>query len=793
MHKRYLQTLAVALSAAAMIVATRALADGIIVPPPGVNMAVKYHKVTVTIERQVALTEIDQVFVNDSDADSLEAIYLFPIPKDATITSFSMFVDDKEIAAEVMDADSARAIYESIVRRRKDPALLEYVGLSLFQARIFPIRAHGEKRVKIAYTELLRYDNGIVKYLYPLSTEKFSSKPLELVRVAVSIASTDPIKSVYSPSHPITVQRSDEFHVSALYEEEGVTPSQDFLLFYTVDAGDVGMHLIPYRPAAEDGFFLLLAAPRQEIRADEVLPKRVIAVLDRSGSMAGEKIEQAREALIFILNNLNDSDLFDIVDFSSDVRAFADVPQEATAANRSAAVAYVRNIAATGGTNINDALLKAMAMTAADEWTDIVLFLTDGQPTAGVTDNDLIVRNVTAANASGARLFIFGVGYDVNTHLLDRLSEENHGYSTYVQPGENIETAVSSLFTKISSPVLSELQLDFSGIPVYDLFPQQLPDLFQGSQLSLFGRYRDAGSAVITLSGSRRDTTLSFGLQATFPEEDDAYPFVARLWAVRKIGWLLDQIRLHGESPELVDEIVRLSKKYAIITPYTSFLIREDQPQQGAFSNLAEQTGRSAVAAAADIRSYRGAVIWRSAQVRQARYIGGKAFFFRNNFWVDTAYDEGLPVTDLRFGSEKYFDFVSAHPEFAKYLSLGKNVAFSAGGRSYRVHEEGVEWTELESGLPQEFRLRQNFPNPFNPGTRIFYDIGRPAWVTLRVYNLRGQVVRTLADGPHQSNTYWVYWDGRGEDGRPLPSGIYLYELRVDGRRVAARKMTLLH
>jgi Ca-activated chloride channel family protein len=784
--------LAHALMLATTILAKQAVADGIIIPPPGVNMAVKYHKVTVTINQQVALTEIDQVFINDSEVDSLEAIYIFPIPKDATFTSFSMFVDDKELPAEVLDADSARAIYESIVRRNKDPALLEYVGLRLFRARIFPIRAGGEKRVKIAYTELLSYDNGVVKYLYPLSTEKFSSRPLELVRVAVSITSNDPIKSVYSPSHPLIVERVDDLHVNVLYEDESVIPSDDFLLFYTIDAGDVGMHLLPHRPAGEDGFFLLLAAPKQEISAEDVLPKRVIAVFDRSGSMTGEKIQQAREALVFVLNNLNDSDLFNIVDFSSDVRTYRNEPQEATSSNRADAVAYVRNIIAGGGTNINDALLRAMSMMVEDEFTNIVLFLTDGQPTTGVTDYQAIVRNVSTANTAGTRLFVFGVGYDVNTHLLDRLSGENSGLSTYVRPGENIEEAVSSLFTKISSPVLSDLQLDFGSISVYDQFPQQLPDLFQGSQLSVFGRYQNVGATTITLSGSRKDSTLTYSLEATFPEEDDAFPFVARLWAVRKVGYLLDQIRLNGETPELVDEIVALSKKYAIITPYTSFLILEDQAQPGAFSNLSAESGKSAVDAAANIGSYRGAVTWQSVQVKEARYIGGKAFFLRNGYWIDTAYDETLPVTEIIFGTEQYFDFVSAHPEFSKYLSLGKNVAFSVDGRSYRIHEEGVEWTPIYPTVPENFRLHQNYPNPFNPGTRILYQVGRTARVSIRIYNLRGELVRTLVDAVHRANTYWVFWDGRAQSGQRVPAGIYFYELRVDGRRAAAKKMTLL-
>jgi Ca-activated chloride channel family protein len=765
------------------------LADGIIIPPPGVNMAVKYHYVTVDIQNQVATTEIDQVFVNDSDVDSLEALYIFPLPEGATFTSFSMFVDGKELTAEVLDADEARAIYESIVRRRLDPALLEYLGRGLFRARVYPIRAHGEKRIKISYTEFLPYDDGLLRYLYPLSTEKFSSKPLETVSVTVTISSPVAIKSIFSPTHDIQIEKTDDFNVKASYDDENVTPDRDFVLYYTVSPDDIGLHLMTHRPPQEDGFYLFTAAPKQDVEESQVIKKRVLFVLDRSGSMSGQKIEQAKNGLKFVLSNLNSNDRFNIIDFSSEVRRYREAPLVASGANVAAALAYVTQLSAGGGTNINDALLAAMAQMAHDSLANMVIFLTDGQPTVGVTDNEKIRQNVQAANTHSSRLFVFGVGYDVNTHLLDNLAYDNHGVSSYVRPEENIEIAVSSFFTKISSPVLANLTLDFGGIAVYDRFPNALPDLFKGSQLIQFGRYRNHGATTITLSGEINGAAQQFTYTDEFPEIKAEYDFIARLWALRKIGYLLDQIRLHGENDELIAEIVALSKKYGIITPYTSFLILEDQVVPGAFSGLQDQSGRAAVEAADNIGSYRNATSVSRIQPDGVKYVGGKAFFLRKDFWIDREYLEGQPTTVFEFGSEAYFAFLVAHPEMGKYFAIGKNLIVSMGERAYRVQEKGKTYEPI---FPTKFRLLQNYPNPFNPFTRIQYEVPADARVTLRIFDVTGRQVRTLVDGFKQVGFYRVLWDGSDERGNRLPSGLYIYQLVVNGKIMDSRKLTLV-
>ena len=392
-----------------------------------VNISVKYHHVNVDIDDQVAHTEIDQVFINDSDINNLEAIYIFPLPKGVALDHFSMFVDDQELVAEVLDADSAAAYYESIVRKNIDPALLEYMGQGLFRARIFPFNAFEEKRIKMSYTEVIEYDSDIYRYLYPLNTEKFSARPLEEVLVNVNLTSSNPIKTIYSPSHPIVVQKQGDYHATITYSEQQVKPNIDFVLYFAVSTDDIGLHLLSHNLPDEDGFYMFMAAPKIEISESEVVRKRLLFVLDRSGSMSGQKIDQAKEALRFCVNSLNQNDFFNIVDFSSTINQFKFEPVAANETNIGEALHYIDRFIANGGTNINEALLTALQQMAHDELANMIIFLTDGQPTVGVTENQQIRQNVNSANTVGARLFTFGVGYDVNSTLLDNLTQDNHG------------------------------------------------------------------------------------------------------------------------------------------------------------------------------------------------------------------------------------------------------------------------------------------------------------------------------------------------------------------------------
>ena len=346
----------------------------------------KEHHVTVTLSNQVATTRVDQTFINETGYE-IEGEYIFPLPVGANISRFAMWVDGKRLEAEVLDRDKAQRIYEDIVRQQRDPALLEYVGRNAFRARIYPIAPWGEKRVEIEYSELLTADRGLVRYTYPLNTEKFSARPLEEVSVQVHITSRQPLQGIYSPSHDVRVQRDGQFKATVQYSDKDTTPNKDFVLYYQVSAQELGANVLSYREGNEDGFFLLLLAPQDEdvVRQQEIVAKDVYFVLDTSGSMRGDKLAQAQKAAKYVLDNLNPDDRFNIIAFSSGTNAYAS--RARSVREVTPARAFIDTLRATGGTNIDRALQETLAQTRNDR-PQVIIFLTDGLATEGETGTE---------------------------------------------------------------------------------------------------------------------------------------------------------------------------------------------------------------------------------------------------------------------------------------------------------------------------------------------------------------------------------------------------------------------
>ncbi len=712
-HRTHL-ALSVLLAAVLAAVPATALADGIIIPEPPIcgsrpcpepipfrQLAIQYHRVSVSIEDQVAVTHVDQLFRNDNDW-VVEGTYVFPLPLDAAASSFTVWVDGEPVQGEVLSREEAREIYEDIVRTMRDPALLEYVDRGAVQASVFPIQPGETRRIELEYSQVLTADAGLLHYRYPLNTEKFSSQPLEEVSISLEVYSADPVRAVYSPTHKVDVSRQGDYRFQAGYEERDVLPDQDFSLYYSVAQEGIGLNLLTYRdPEAEDddGFFLLLAAPSVEADPELEIPKDLIFVLDQSGSMEGEKFRQAQEALHFVLDHLNPGDHFNILAFSTGLQPFSHELQPAREAAQAAR--WVDGLAAAGSTDINRALLEALAQ-ADDERSTYILFLTDGLPTAGETEIDAILRNVREQAPNDLSLFVFGVGYDVDTFLLDSLAGAHHGASTYVTPGQALDEAVSSFYAKVSTPVLTDLALDFGDVIVYDLQPDPLPDLFAGGQLILLGRYRRSGSETIRLSGSVQGSSREFRYPEQVFRRSGGPDFLPRLWATRKIGALLNEIRLHGPEQELVDQVVKLSIRYGIVTPYTSYLVTEPAALSAeAQENIAEQayaqilttptltTGQDAVERAAEegkIQHAEVAVAPPAEADEILRIIGSRTFRLTEGLWIDTAIDlDRADPLRVPFLSQDYFELAQASPELAAAFALGERVMVSVDGIVYEV------------------------------------------------------------------------------------------------------------
>jgi Ca-activated chloride channel family protein len=708
------------------------------------------HHVTVSIDEQVAVTRVEQTFRNHTDRQ-LEATYVFPVPKGASVNKFAMWVGGKEVKGEMVEADRAAAVYTDIVRRTRDPGLLEYVGNNLLRLRVFPIPPRGDQKVSLSFTCVNATEGGLVEYVYPLRTDDKASRTLETFSLDATITSKHAVQNVYSPTHAVKVTHTTDHSAKVHFEAKGGTLDKDLQLFYALGGQDVGLTVLTHRPVkGEDGWFLMLVSPRAELAETRQVPRDMVFVLDTSGSMEGPKMEQAKKALKFCLGHLGKQDRFALMNFATTVNKYSERLKNADSDAVADARKWVDRLQATGGTAIDAALAAALEMRANDTGrTFTVVFFTDGQPTVGEINPDAILKNVMAKRTDNTRIFTFGVGDDVNAVLLDRLADQTRAVSTYVRPEEDIEVKVSALYDKISHPVLTELKLTAgSGVELREMYPNHLPDLFHGGQLVVLGRYSGHGAAALTLSGKVGEDGREFVYEANFPEKTgDERAFVEGLWARRKVGYLLDQIRSNGEQKELKDEVIALAKKYGIATPYTSYLVVPDTAVQVATPTLSvqnapglvpadapriprsagaatlptghylerapqaipaapqfygrapataaplpavtSQTGKEGVDLALVLDDLRTGDKIAQAATKQA---AGRTCVEVNGAWVDSAYDAKMPTVKVKAMSAAYFRILARHPDMKDVLRLGNRLVWvTPSGTALVIDADGKD------------------------------------------------------------------------------------------------------
>ena len=699
-------------------------------PQPPASYKIKELDVQATLVEQVAKVQVSQSFVN-TGSQQIEVAFIFPLPYDGAIDQLTLLVDGKEFAARLLPKDEARKIYEQIVRKNRDPALLEWMGTGMFQTSVFPVPPGAERKVSLRYTQLCRKDQGLTDFLFPLSTAKYTSHAIEKVNIRLSIDSSVDIKNVYSPTHSVDVKREGR-HATVSYASQNSVPTSDFRLFYDVEAGKVGASVLSYRPATDqDGYFLLLASPQIKGDADRAA-KTVLFVLDRSGSMSGKKIEQAKGALKFVLNNLREGDLFNIITYDSEVQSFRPELQRFNEQTRGEALGYVEGIYAGGSTNISGALAAGFKQLVDSHRPNYMLFLTDGLPTAGETNEMKIVANAKSANQVRARVVAFGVGYDLNSRLLDKLVRENFGQSEYVRPDEDIEARVSRLFSRIESPVLTDVSIRFSvdsqktedGQPVNRIYPKDVFDLFAGEQLVLVGRYKKPGTAKVVVTGKVGSEQQSFDFPAELAGQssDATNAFIEKLWAMRRVGEIIDEMDLKGKNEELVKELVELATRHGIMTPYTSFLADETTQLHALAKNSDEAAVRlrqlsvsegqlgvaqrrakgelqraesATVATPLASEAGRGGGRYAGASFRDAadkvvvvenvRNIGEKCFYKRGDQWVDSTISDELAkkARHVKQFSDDYFRLAEKHGKnLSQYLALDEPVLVNLAGEA---------------------------------------------------------------------------------------------------------------
>ncbi|MBL8783265.1 MAG: VWA domain-containing protein [Deltaproteobacteria bacterium] len=563
-----------ALLTATALALPAARAHGILVPtdrtlPP---LGLQSHRVEIAVNDGIALVTIDQVWKNSTDRP-LEATYFFPVPRGAVVSGFELEVNGKMQKGEMLEREKAARIYQDIVNRLRDPGLVEWMDKDLFQVRIFPVPARGTQKLRLKYVQAAEVIGGNFRIVYPLRTSNQSLQTLEDFTLTAKLRGAIPVRTVYSPSHRVSITNRDGT-TTVGFEDDRVLLDKDFVLYFGMSNEDVGITTLTHKKGSDSGFFLLTAAPRASLESKEIQGKAITFVLDTSGSMTGEKMEQARAALKYCIERLGSDDRFDIVRFASDVERFSSSGMVAASdSNKKRALEFVDGFEAAGGTAIDEALTAALARAEAGS---LVLFVTDGRPTVGEVDTTAILKQAEKRNVNKARLFVMGVGEDLNTHLMDLLGSTHGGTSHYVRPGEDVKVAISALYEQIAFPILSDVQLTIDGVKVYAQLPQRIPDLFRGQQLIVTGRYRGAGKAKVRLEGRLGKETRRFEVTVDFPEEQKEQDFIATVWAHRQVGYLLDQIRLNGETRELREEVIQLAKQYGIVTPYTSWLVVDD-------------------------------------------------------------------------------------------------------------------------------------------------------------------------------------------------------------------------
>lgn len=720
-----------------------AYAQGFLIPTQQAiaPLSLKSHRVMVKIQGRAAKTDVTQVFVNHTD-QLLEATFLFPLPKDATFSNFVLYINGKPTQGTVLVKEKAHAIYSSIVRTMQDPGLIDYLGGNLFRARVFPIPRRGEQKIRISFTQIIPYEGGLHRFVYPLKTPRRVWRTDQDFTMAVQLHSSAPIKNIYSPTHKVSIRRKTDRHAIVGFEEDKVALDRDFVMYYSVSPKDVGIDVLVHRTGEQDGYFLLMATPKTTFAAKELSGKNITFVLDTSGSMRGEKMKWAKVALVRCLKKLNPKDHFNVVRFSTDVEGLFGELQIASEAHIQQAVSFVEKMEAAGATAIEEAMAKALEQKPRGDGISLIVFITDGHPTVGETSPEILVKQANERNKWKSRIFTFGIGTDINIKLLDQIAQSSGATGDYVEPNKEIATRIDTFYDKVRYPVLSDIQLTTSGaVRLREIYPLRLPDLFRGGQLLVMGRYRGTGHAAIKLAGKVNGAARQFVYEAAFAKESKENDFISRLWAHRKVAYLLDAIRMKGELPELKQEVIHLAKQFGIVTPYTSYLVVEEkdrwrlgedaQPQatgtpspttpsiatpktawnqrsrrgwggRGAASDaergpsggapaparepaaapmksesLAKTDGDEAVRVSRQLRKMKESKV--AQKGGSVRLIQGVRFVWQSHQWVDARYKSEMKTLKIKYLSDLYFQVLALRPDLRRAFTLGARLVVVVG------------------------------------------------------------------------------------------------------------------
>ena len=613
-----------------------------------------------------------------------EGRIVVPVPPRSAVTDLVLSGGPETLEGRLLNADDAERIYQDIVRRLIDPALLQALSDTLYEVRAFPVPPGETRSVSFTVTTPLTADGDQVRVALPWS--RMSPQPARAA-VTVDIDVSWEVRAAVAPTYSLDSERRDAGRLMLSWESASDwIPSADFTLYLGGGEGLLTTQLLAHRPGDEDGYFTLLFAPDTEPAAR--VDRDVVIVLDISGSMEGDKLHQAQDAAAFILEHLGPDDRFAIVAFSRGVEVFGGGLHPAQDAPDAAA--FVDDLRASGGTNIAGAVGAACDLATGDRPATVV-FLTDGLPTVGPEDVASILSIAESSARARTQMFTFGVGFDVDTILLDSLAAGFLGTSHYVTPDETIDAEVGRLFERIATPVLTDVEIDFQGGGVHDLGPERITGIFAGTQVLLTGRYADPGAATVTVRGDTAAGRESFAYDVSFPERSSGDAIVAQLWAQQRVADLITELRVEGARKTLIAQIVEIATRFGIVTPYTSYLAEEPViafEAEAAAEAVAEQaaaapaSGADAVQAAGSVEDLRGGDFELGAD--RVRLLGDRSFILRDGVWTDTGYDGSEPQ-EVSVGSPQFASLVEARADLLAASALGPVVIAAGPDRWVRI------------------------------------------------------------------------------------------------------------
>jgi Ca-activated chloride channel family protein len=669
-------------------------------------------RAVISLDGRVARYEITERFVNRG-ATLGETDYLLPLPPRAAFDDLALSINGEMVTGETMHADRARAIYEEIVRRQRDPALVEWMGQGLLRTRIFPIAPGEEKTVVVRFHAVVDREGDALRidYRVPMRSGDDASRSTLEVRYQAR----GEFGRAFSPTHHLDAGEQGSLRYARAEHVRGVAT----VLVPVRAERTASVHALTHAPDREDGFVMVTITPPAVYRT--ATPRDVTFVLDVSGSMAGAKLEQARKAGQALLGGLNPTDRFRVIAFSSDVRRFDEGWQAATTPNVRSAQRYLDDLRAGGSTNISGALEEALAATATPGRLPVVLFLTDGAPTVGERNPDRIAA-LAERLRDRQRVFTFGVGMDVNAPLLEQLALSGRGTAQFVRPEEDVERAVGVVAQRLTNPVATDLRVRVDGVRLDRVQPSGTFDLFAGQEVTIFARYHGRRpSARVTVEGASATGPVQWTTTAEFPEHSRENGFIARLWAVQRVGWLSAERRRHGATSELDDEMRSLGLRYGIPTELTSYLVVEPGMQAGVTDVRQRRESRAPVTpslggmniaapasaqvfeaakAAADQRAVRNVAQLDEAKEKDGarqRFAMGRMFTLRDGVWHDaTPVDTSTRVVRVSAYSPAYFALLERLPALKEAFALGERV--SVQGRAVRLVLDAAGEATLSPG-----------------------------------------------------------------------------------------------